>query len=172
MKVFSIILGILLIIGGFFCLFQPGATFLSLGLIVGILLLVNAIGTIIDFAAAKKGYRSGFDLAWGIIAGILGVLLIVNRSAQFMTDVVFIYIFATWLLIGGIIRIAVGFKMKGLGSTKWGWGLAMGIIFIILSILSFLNPVVTAFTIGFLLAVIVITAGINLITLGAAVLDD
>ena len=51
MTVLSIILGVLLIIGGFSCMFTPLATFLSTGYFLAIMLLVyGAYGTAFDSA--------------------------------------------------------------------------------------------------------------------------
>lgn len=171
MKAISIIMGILLVIGGFYCMFTPGATFISLGLIVGILLLVGAAGSIGDYFSIKEG-RSVFDLIWGILTGILGVIIIINSGAQFFTDAILVYLFAAWIVIGGITRTFASIKMKNLGSHKWGFLLVIGILFILLGIYSFMHPLVTAITIGYLIGFYVIFAGINLIGTALTALES
>lgn len=62
-KVLSILLGIVMINCGIYCLISPGLTFLAIGWIVGFCMIVNAVGNIATWNAWKKlGIADGWTL--------------------------------------------------------------------------------------------------------------
>ena len=42
-KILAVILGILIVIGGFYCLFAPGLTYLIVGWVVGFVMVLGAV---------------------------------------------------------------------------------------------------------------------------------
>ncbi len=172
MKMITIILGVLVAIGGIYCLFAPGATFLSLGWLVGIALIVAGINAI---AAHGKGKKTGHSTVWDVVGGVLTILagffVTFNLFTRLLTDVALIYIFAAWLVLTGILRIVSAFKLKGL-KLPWVWFLIAGILGLLLGLYSFFHPVITAFSIGYLLGFWVLFAGINLIATGMTMKKD
>ena len=164
MRIVSIIVGIILVIGGISCFASPAATFFSIGFLVGILLLISGINQITSFFPRSSG-SSVWELIGGILTVVVSVLLIISVPAQIITDVALIYIFAAWILISGIIRIFTTAKFK---PPYWGLGVAVGILSIILGVYSFLHPIITAFALGILIGLWVVTYGFSIIMLGIA----
>ena len=162
MKIASIIVGIILVIGGVFCFVSPVTTFLGIGYFVGILLLLSGINQIASFFPRSYG-SSVWVLIGGILTVAVSILLLVSIPTQILTDVVFIYIFAAWILISGILRIFDSVKYK---LSYWGFSLTMGILSVILGIYSFFHPVITAFALGILIGLWIITSGLSMIMLG------
>ena len=78
MLVLSIIFGILLISGGFFCIFAPINTFMSMEYYVVILLMVFGLFGIIKGIAAK---RFGVSFVFSILSFIFGIAVLF-RPAQ------------------------------------------------------------------------------------------
>ncbi len=168
MKVLTIIMGVLVTIGGFFCMFTPGATFLTLGWLVGILVTVAGINIIAAYVAARKaGASSAWDLVSGILTTVVGLMLIFNNFMQLFTDVMIIYFFAGMLIVTGIFRVVAALKLKK-AAQSWVFILVIGIITVLLGCYSFIHPVFTAVTIGFLMGFWVIQSGINLIIVATA----
>ncbi|MDL2253182.1 DUF308 domain-containing protein [Ruminococcaceae bacterium OttesenSCG-928-I18] len=169
MKVLSIILGILLIVGGFYMMFTPGITFLSVGWLIGFVFLLAGVNAIVDyFVGKRKGTSSVWDLVGGILCGILGVIILVSPYAEFLADTVLIYVFDFWLIIGGIVRIAGSIQMKKAGDRSWIWVLIIAILSVLLGAYALFHIVVSAVAIGWLLGFIVIMSGFNLIGLGTS----
>ena len=74
---------------------------------------------------------------------------------------------SAWLLVKGLIHIIV--SIQGRNEIKgWGWGVAAGALSIVAGILSFLNPTITAMTVGILMGMIFMESGIDMIVLGGA----
>ncbi|MEG2711351.1 MAG: DUF308 domain-containing protein, partial [Clostridia bacterium] len=64
MKILAVVMGVLLLVGGFYCLLAPGATFLSLGWIVGICMAINGIGLLFSYFERRK---SGETDIWALV---------------------------------------------------------------------------------------------------------
>ncbi len=165
MSVFSIILGILLVIGGFSCMFTPLATFLSTGYYIMALLLVYGIFGIIRFFKKQAG---GLELVVSIFALLAGVIALIRPGETLVFDRLVLNLIAAWILVEGIVTVILSVQSRGL-RKGWGWGVFVGILGIIAGLYSFAHPVLTAVTAGVLIGFYFVQAGINLITLGCAV---
>lgn len=166
MKIATILLGVLVIIGGVFALFSPGATFLSLAWLVGIMLLVAGVDSIAAYITHRKvGDVPIWELVSGILSILAGVLIISNTFTRALTTVMLVYAFATWITLTGILRIAAALEVKKI-KGKWLLMMIFGIITIVLGIYSFIHPVFAAITLGYLIGFWVIMQGANLISLG------
>lgn len=170
MKVVTMILGILLVMAGIGLLFVPGLTFLSVGWMVGLALLIAGIGAIANYALLHRtGLVSGLDLFVGILTGGLGILLLLNQTMRVVTDVVAVYLLGAWLLIGGVVRIIEAVMQSRVQGSGWGWWLVLGILMIGLGVYSLMHPLVAAVAIGWLMGFYIVMAGIDLLVLGASV---
>ncbi|MCR5024628.1 MAG: DUF308 domain-containing protein [Lachnospiraceae bacterium] len=159
MAVVSVILGILLIISGFSCMFTPFATFLSAGYFVGIMMFAYGIAGIIK---AFQKRSTVLDTVMSILAFIVGIISLIRPGTTLVFDMMILYLVAFWFLMRGIIAIVVAFQVKGI-SSNWFLGLIIGILSVILGIYSFAHPAVTAFTTGFLIGFYFVETGIDLI---------
>ncbi|MDL2218859.1 DUF308 domain-containing protein [Ruminococcaceae bacterium OttesenSCG-928-O06] len=169
MKIFTIFMGVLLVIVGFVCFFTPGATLLSIGWLVGLMLLIAGVSLIIDYVALHKlGLVTGFDLLLGILTTAMGVLLLVNQPARLFTDVVAIYMLGVWMVASGVIRLVGAVRARKVPGSGWGWFLVLGILMIGLGIYSFLHPAVSALALAWLLGFYIILEGVDLVAFGAS----
>ncbi len=169
MKAITIIIGILFLLAGIFLFATPGLTFLSIAWILSILLLVAGISIIIDYIVLRKtNLVSGFDLAFGIVMTLFGILLLVNQPLRFIADTFAIYLLGAWMLIGGIIRIVQAIRARKLPGSGWGWLLTFGIIMVLLGIYSFIHPLVPALALGWLVAFYIVITGIDMIAFGVS----
>lgn len=168
MKIITIILGVILVIGGIFCMVYPAATFSTLGWLVGILLLISGINAIGNFAGGRKaGAANTWDLVYGILTLILAVIILFSPLAAGITDVVLVYMFAFWMLIGGIIRIGGSVALMRMKNKGWIWMLILGLLMIVLGIYGFFHPLVNAIAMGWMMGFFIIFQGFNLIGVGS-----
>jgi len=172
-KVFAVILGALMIVCGIGCLFTPGMTYMMLGYVVGLSMVFDAIGRFVSWWQEKKaGEADGWMLAGAILSAVFGVLILNNTALQVGVDVFIAYYAAIWLVFGGIIDIVRAFKIRRLHKnfgtkklgTHWYILLILGILLCVFGILSLLNPIVIAATIGVFIGLGIISAGANMIT--------
>ena len=173
-KVVSIIVGVLMIISGLYCIFNPALTYLGIGYAIGIAMLLDAIGRIHAWWQYKReGVADGWILAGGIISAIFGIALIVDAAAQLYVDVFIAYMAAIWILIHAILTIARAFRARRIHKDyktrvigkSWGIRLCLGILLCIFAILSLMNPGVIMAAIGVFIGLGIITAGANMITI-------
>ena len=164
MSILSIILGVILIVGGIFCMFTPLATFLSAGHIIAIMLFIYGIFGVVRFFQKEAG---ALELISSILGIIVGVIAIVRPGGTLVIDNFVLNMVSAWLLVKGLIHIIV--SIQGRNEIKgWGWGVAAGALSIVAGILSFLNPTITAMTVGILMGMIFMENGIDMIVLGTA----
>lgn len=169
MKTLTIISGILLAVAGVAMLFSPGMALFSIGWLVGVLLLVYGISLIANYAVLHKlGLMDGGDLFLGIVTAVLGVFLLFNQPARFLTEMMIVYMLGIWMVVGGILRIVRSIRMRSVPGSMWGWTLALGILMIVLGVIAFAHPVISLFAVTIIVAMDVLIAGIDLISLGAS----
>lgn len=175
MKALSIILGVLMVIGGVFCVVDSAMTFAVLGWIIGFAAFIGGIGLICAYSRTHKyGTASGWTLFGGIVSTAIGLFILFSGRALFFTDTVLAYMISFWTVIFGIGNIVVAFKMKQLRKDLplekrghiWLWALIIGILTTILGVYACIHPLVTIVTVGWLVGLSIIFTGIDTICLG------
>lgn len=164
MKVFSIILGVLLAICGFSCIFTPIMSFIDVGYLLVILLLVYGIMGIIR-AFSLKIYK--VDFVFSILSVIASLVILFVPRMLLMTEGLLVYIMAAWFIVKGIDSIYTSVKTKSKDNKWWIWGLVIGILSGLLGIYSFLHPLLVAFTMGILIGLYFIETGIEMAIMAA-----
>ncbi len=164
MTVLSIIMGVLLIIGGIGCMFTPFATFLSAGMMMAIMMFVYGIVGVVRFFHKDSGV---LELIASILAIIVGIIAIVRPGSTLVLDSFVLTMISVWLLVKGVLDIVISIQAKN-EVKGWGWGVAAGVLSIIAGVLSFINPVVTALTMGVLMGLYFVESGIDMIVFGSA----
>lgn len=164
MTILSIVLGIILVVAGFACICTPLATFLATGYFLAILLMVYGIVGIARFVARRAGV---LDLIISILAVILGLAAAVRPGTAAAFDSVILICIGIWVIFQGIVSIVLAFQARKIG-VSWVFGLIVGIIAIILGVMSLIHPYFAAVTVGILVGIYFIEAGLSMIVLGAA----
>ncbi len=164
MGIASIILGILIALAGFLCLFTPILTFFSIGYFIIILFFIYGIWTIIHSIVTK---RYGISLVFGILSLIVGIVgLVYPADLTLSTDMFILFLAGGWFIAQGIFSIIMAFQQKKLiGSFGW-FGLIMGILSIFVGGYSFFQPVAMILTLGILVSIYFIETGFSLVSLG------
>ncbi|HAM15110.1 MAG TPA: hypothetical protein DCP91_04500 [Eggerthellaceae bacterium] len=176
MKVVVIILGVLMLIGGVYCLATPIATYAALGWLVGLAMLVEGIGSIATWNERRKmGFADGWTLAGAIVSIVLGLILLFSFVAQWAVDLFIAYMIAAWLVVGGIARIVASLHLRkflqeegpNAAGPSWVLLLILGILVVLLGVLCLFNPLSVMMGVGFMLGISIVCVGIDLIVGGA-----
>ena len=168
MLVLTVICGVILMMGGVVCLFNPGETFLAAGYVMTILLLIYGIIGIVRVIQKKS---QPLELIPSILAVIIGIIAIFRPGTTLVIDGLMAILFAAWFIVQGIISIYVSIASRKI-QKGWICGLIIGIISLLLGILSFVQPLVSAVAIGILIGIYLIEAGLNMIVLATAVSQE
>ena len=175
-RILTLLFGIAMIACGIYCLFTPVMTYMTLGYIVGVNMVIDALGGILTWSDRKKAGRAdGWTLAGAIASLIFGIGLITSTALQLVVDMTIVYIAAAWLVILGIIRIIHACKLhkvrKALDAEilgrRWWLILLIGILMVAGGIFSFVNPTGLIVAIGINFGLNIIVAGANLIAVAA-----
>ena len=162
MIVVSFILGILMIFTGISLMCTPVITFLSAGYFLGIIMLVYGIAGIVK-AFQKKNHI--FDTIISVLAVIVGIMALLRPGTTLMLDGMILYFAAFWFVFRGILAFVLAIQTKA--TNKW-WilGIIIGILSTVIGIYSFVHPAVMALTIGILIGIYCVEAGIDLMVSG------
>lgn len=167
MVIVSIVCGVLMIIGGIFCMATPLATYLSTGFYLGALLLVYGISGLIRSFQQKAGI---LEIVVNVLAIVVGIFAFIRPGTTLEFDRILLYAISAWFVIQGVISIVLSFQLRN-EVSGWWIGLIAGILGIILGIYSFAHPLVTALSQGILIGLYFVESGISMIALGWALRD-
>lgn len=176
-RIIAGIVGVLLILGGAYCMMTPGLTYMSLGFFVGFSMLADGIARTVNWFAIRDTHRtSGWVLASGIISLIFGLMILGSAGLQLSVDIFLAYAAAFWIVILGGMRIAHAIMFRNgarrygveIISGKWWIGLITGILLLLVGIVSVINPSALIFTIGFMIGFVILVSGINMLSFAIA----
>ena len=162
MTILSIILGLIMIIGGVTCMASPLTTFVSTGYFVSVMLLLYAIAGIIRYTRKKADV---LEIVLSVLAIILCVISLFLPGTTLVFNTMMIYMTAAWFLVQGVVTIVLAFKVRK-EVDLWFLGLISGILGVIVGVYSFLHPAVLALSAGMLIGFHFIETGINTIVIG------
>lgn len=173
-RVIALILGVLVVIGGIYCLMTPGLTYLSLAWLLGLIMVVDGIANIVTwFELRKEGASNGWALAAAIVSVVLGVIVLGSYAAQLAVDLFIAYMLAAWLIVSGIARILFGWRMRKLHKTfdtlvigkNWWAAFILGILLVVVGVLSLFNPTALMLATGMMIGLAIIISGVSVIAL-------
>lgn len=166
MKAANIILGILTVLLGIFCLFRPGIAFVSAAWMLGVLLLLAGANTII--IQLQPGQKSVLGILKAVVLIVVGILLLVNNFSALFADTIILYMIGTGFAISGIIQIIRAFSLKKDGVSSWGWLLAAGILLVLGGLFAIAHPILTAISVGYCMAFSILCDGVNMLLQGTS----
>lgn len=154
--------GVVLVIVGLIAIFARYSIVTALTLAFPLFLVVKGILEVI--AAFRTAGEGGalWELAFGIIAILAGVLLFARPA---LTGLTLVAILAGYFFVEGIARLTIGFMVRGPGSA-WGWVVAIGVLDVILAIVMIAMPAATLVLVGFLIGLNILAAGVGMIVVG------
>lgn len=169
MRVISVILGMILVSGGFSMMLTPGITFLSIGWILGFVFIVSGINLVIDYAKNRKDEHINlWDLIAGLLAIVLGVLILISPYVMIVAKVLSVYVFTFWMIASGLLRFISSFQARKNGDRGWIWSLLLSLFTIAIGVYALFNILISALAMGWLLGFYVLLSGMNLISIGFA----
>lgn len=166
-KTIALITGILTVLLGIYTIVRPLRTFLSVGWILGFLLLVNGIELVVISLSKEKKEVGAIVL--GVLEAIGGLILLFSGVQRFLTDLTAAYLVGICILIYGIYQIINGTRIYKESKGKGVLGIICGIVSILISLMSFAHPVLTMFSVGYMIAFSILMQGVNMIVLAVSI---
>ncbi len=132
----SIFSSIILIVIGLLLFIKPGDTLKTISYVIGGLILVFGIFGIARFTKTeKKGLN--FDLVYGVLSLIAGLIVILNPEA--LASIIPV-ILGIWIVINSSLKVQYAFYIKTDDSKKWIVALVLSLITLICGIILLFNP--------------------------------
>jgi uncharacterized membrane protein HdeD (DUF308 family) len=107
-RIWSVLLGLLLIAGGIVVIVWPGVTFLAIAIVWGITMLVGGIVRAVAAATLHVG-SWGWLVALGIVEAILGVVMLAWPD---VTAYVILLLIGIYSMVAGILQIVLAFELR------------------------------------------------------------
>lgn len=142
----SLITSIIFAVLGIVLIANPEATVTVIAYILGILFIIVGAYKVIVYLENKGKYDFyNYDMAFGIIAVVLGFATIGYRS---QISSVLRIIIGLWVIYSSVIRINLSFKLKALETKMWVYSLIIAIVMALCGIFIVFNKGVVIMTIG------------------------
>lgn len=153
-----LVCGILCFAAGIAVFAFPMDSYMTLGIIFGVLMLfVGAVQLIVGASSGNYFAMRGYLMVGGLLDIILGIFLCVNPG---VTLVLMPILLGIWMLYNSFIIMAFGGDMGTFNVSGGGWVTAGGILLMLLSIFVLVNPLSAG------VATVVIMTGIGLMVFG------
>lgn len=140
---------IIFMILGIIIVNNPSATIATFSYIVGgLFILVGVFKTINYFV--EKGSKDFFnyDLVYGIIAIVIGIIFVMQFS---LLNTIFRILVAVWLIYGALIRGTTSIKMKNFDIKSWWVVLISAVLMLIAGIYIIANANILVMSIGIIM---------------------
>lgn len=156
-KIWLAIAGILLIALGIVCLVYPTATLYSAAWFIGCFVLVSGIARLV-FTFRTQAFlpNSGTRMLSSILQMALGIIFLSHNPIVTASLPV---IFATWILVEGIIICVQSFDYKKAEYGQWWCILLLGILGAFFGIYGLSNPAAAGVTLSWMIGIGIISMG-------------
>lgn len=167
MGVLAIILGVILAVGGVACMFTPIVTFLAAGYIICIALFVSGVFGLV-YAIARKARAAAYIVS--ILAIVIGIVCVINPGGSLVISDIILIIIAIFFLVSGIFSIITAIRVRK-ENSRWWLGLIAGILGLFVGVICIVSPFAEIFALGILIGLTILSAGVELIAIGAGYSD-
>lgn len=145
----SIIESLIFAILGIILVCQPEGTVKVIACILGSIFILVGIYKIINYFLSKGRYNFyDYDLAYGLVACIIGIITIAYSGT---ISSIFRIIIGVWIIYSSFIRMDLTVKFKTLDSNIWIYSLVLSILMFACGLYITLNSGAIVVTIGIMI---------------------
>ncbi len=136
---------------GIFIIVKPDLAVKIVSYILGGIFIAIGIVKIVDYYISKGKYDFyNYDLVYGIIAIIIGLVTIFCNN---LIGSMFRIVIAIWIIYSGIMRLSLSLKLQAVGINLWSISLVLSVLMIIAGIYVFFQSKALILTIGIIMLV-------------------
>jgi len=147
----SLITSIIFAILGIILMANPEGTVKVISVILGIMFIVIGLYKVINYMRSKGKYDFyNYDIAYGVIAIILGIVTICYSS---QIGAIFRILIGLWIVYSAIIRVNLSFKLKNIDSNIWIYSLVIAFMMIACGVYIICNSGAIIMTLGLIVLV-------------------
>ena len=147
----SIIESLIFALLGIILICKPEGTLKFITFILGTIFILTGIYKIINYFVSKGRYNFyDYDLAYGLVACIIGIITIFFSST---IGSIFRIIIGLWIIYSSFIRMNLSTKLKTLNTTIWICSLLLSIIMFLCGLYITVNSGAIIVTIGIMMII-------------------
>ncbi len=147
----SILEAVIFAILGAIMVWKPEGTVRTISYILGSIFIIIGICKIINYFSAKGKYDFyNYDLIYGLMACVLGIVTIIYSNT---IGAIFRIIIGIWIIYSSFIRMSLSFKLKALKLDIWVYSLILAIVMLVCGLYVTMNAGAIVTTIGIMLIV-------------------
>lgn len=168
----ELILGVLLIVLGIYSFSRPASALADVTYLYGILALITGVIDIVFYVKLEQrtGFGPGLSLAGGILSVIAGLLILLYPSAGAWALMV---LFPIWFIAHCISRLTRLPLIRLAGrSGYYYFTLILNILGIVLGFLMIVDPMISIFSIGYVIGIYLLFLGIDSLVSALDLLDS
>lgn len=161
-RLLLVLLGITLIVGGYFAVSRPAATFTALTLMVGIVAVARGIFAIVAYLRIKEvtTWKAKGALALGVLLVIVGLLCIFWPA---VLSAALAWLVGLWFLAEAIRGLGQVRLIRALDRTAGILSLMLNLLLIAAGVLLIVNPWVPTLAVSVLVAASFFASGLDMI---------
>lgn len=147
----DILVSVVFAVIAIFMITKSDAVVKIISYVLGGIFIIMGIVKIIDYFASKGKYDLyNYDLIYGIIAIIIGLVTIFCSS---LIESMFRIVIAIWIIYSGLVRLSLSLKLHTAKINAWSVSLILSIIMIIGGIYMLFQSGALVLTIGIIMLV-------------------
>ena len=125
----SVITFLIFALIGLIMIYNPETTMIFISTILGIFFIVVGLIKVINYFISR-GNSTLFtnDIAWGLIAIIIGLVTMVYSST---IESIFRIMIGVWIIYSGFTRFSLSFRLKNVNDRLWAIVLTLAVLMIV-----------------------------------------
>ncbi len=147
----AIIESVIIALLGAVIIWKPEGTIKAISYILGSIFILTGIFKTINYISAKGKYDFyNYDLIYGLMACILGIVTIVYSNT---IGTIFRVIIGIWIIYSSFIRMNLSLKLKALNLQVWVYSLILALVMFICGLYVAMNSGAVIITIGVIMII-------------------
>jgi len=128
---------LLMILLGFVLYVNPTIAIKTVSWLIGLIFIIVGALSIYSYIKKDRITLLSFNLIYGIISAVVGLLVILNPFA--IANILTVGL-GIWLIVSGGLKVNYSIRLKAIKEQSWALTLVVGIISIIFGLMVILNP--------------------------------
>ena len=128
---------LLMILLGFVLYVNPTIAIKTVSWLIGLIFIIVGALSIYSYIKKDRITLLSFNLIYGIISAVVGLLVILNPFA--IANILTVGL-GIWLIVSGGLKVNYSIRLKAIKEQSWSLTLVVGIISIIFGLMVILNP--------------------------------
>jgi uncharacterized membrane protein HdeD (DUF308 family) len=148
----SILTSVIFAIIGIIMIYNPTTIMMFISTILGVFFVIIGIIKLINYFIGKGNNSTLFsnDIAWGMIAIIIGLVIMVYSGA---IESILRIMIGIWIIYSGFMRLTVSFRLKNINTKLWVFVLILAVAMIVGGIYVTFYPGALIVTLGVIILV-------------------